>query len=83
MNKKNSLANLQSLQKHDHSANELPTEPKKGVGRKAKAAADKAKHPITLKFTDAELETIEKAAGLAPKATFLKSLLLEKTDLFK
>lgn len=81
---KNSLAALKSK---DNSKNSLPTEPKQpgivAMGRKAKPLAEKAKNPITLKFTDVELAQIEKIAGLVPKATLLKQLLLTETSLFK
>ena len=82
---KNSLA---ALKTEDKSKNSLPTTTKATVrgaalGRKAKPLADKAKNPITLKFTDAELEKIQKVAGLTPKATLLKELLLKETSLFK
>lgn len=70
----------------DNSKNSLPSNEKiksQGVGRKAKPKAEKASKPITLKFTESELSTIEDKSGLVPNATYLKQLLLAQTDLFK
>ena len=71
--------------KKDHSKNELPADiiNVKTVGRKAKPKSEKASKAITLKFTEDELKQIEKKAGLVPRATFLKELLLSKTDLLE
>ena len=70
----------------DNSKNSLPSNDKpkpQGVGRKAKPKAEKASKPITLKFTERELELIEAQSGLIPNATYLKQLLITQTDLFK
>jgi len=76
---KNSLAGLAST---DNSKNTLPTGESPQLGRKAKPVAEKARNPITLKFTDAELKIINEQAGLTAKATYLKHLLLAETQLF-
>jgi len=72
---KNSLSALKqdaptNSKLHTGSAEPKPT-PK--LGRKPKA--NKAKNPITLKFTDAELAEIEALSGLVPNATYLKNEL--------
>ncbi len=76
---KNSLAAIKNA---DNSKNSLPLTPKSKAGRKAKPTAEKASRPITLKFTEVELELIERRSGLVPNATYLKQLLIENTDLF-
>lgn len=76
---KNSLAAIKNA---DNSKNSLPLTPKSKAGRKAKPKSDKASKPVTLKFTESELELIEQRSGLVPNATYLKQLLIENTDLF-
>jgi hypothetical protein len=64
----------------------LPTGSKVEVvklGRKPKPESEKANKPITLKFTQAEFDKISKKAGMINKATLLKKLLLDETNLLK
>lgn len=77
---KNGLSGLDPVPT-DKSKNSLPGQRK--LGRKAKPLAEKASEAITLKFTKAELALIEDKSGLVAKATFLKDLLVRKTDLLK
>ena len=65
----------------DKSKNELPI--KKKPGRKAIPPEVRARHAVTLKFTDEEMEILEKNCGFVPKATFLKQGILSQTDLMK
>lgn len=76
----NSIAGFGS----DKSKNELPTEAsiKKKPGRKAIPNEIKARHAITLKFTDEELKKIEEKCGYVPKATYLKQILVSEGGLF-
>jgi len=60
-----------------------PTVQEIRLGRRPKPAAEKASKPITLKFTQAEFDKISEKAGLINKATLLKRLLLDETDLLK
>lgn len=78
---KNSLAAIKSK---DNSKNSLAdySVKKSNAGRKPKPEDEKATNPITLKFTKKELEQIEEKAGLIPKATYLKSLLMQETSIF-
>ena len=78
---KNSLAGINQI---DKSRNELPNNNKpiqKQMGRRSKPRHEKASKPITLKFTESEFDIIENKSGLIPNATYLKNLLLTKTDL--
>ena len=69
----------------DKSKNELPTDEsvKKKPGRKAIPPEVRARHAVTLKFTDEEMEILEENCGFVPKATFLKQGILSQTDLIK
>jgi hypothetical protein len=78
-----------SLAKVKSESSTLPTEPSNPtvleirLGRRPKPEAERASKPITLKFTQAEFDKISKKAGLINKATLLKKLLLDETDLLK
>ena len=84
---KNSLANVKGKAIPEAAPNaNLPTKPTVHdirLGRRPKPEAEKASKPITLKFTQAEFDKISKKAGLVSKATLLKKLLLDETDLLK
>ncbi|MGK0271322.1 MAG: hypothetical protein ACI88H_001980 [Cocleimonas sp.] len=77
---KNSLANVK---KDMGDSSTLPTVQVIKLGRRPKPEAEKASKPITLKFTQAEFDKISKKAGMINKATLLKKLLLDETDLLK
>jgi hypothetical protein len=51
------------------------------VGRKPIAASKKKTAPVTITFTQSEIEKIRENAGQVPLAIFLKSQLNE--DIFK
>lgn len=52
-------------------------------GRKAKDASDKESETLALKLTKAEMEALERNAGMIPKGSFVKHILRTKTDVFK
>lgn len=79
---KNSLAAIKSKDNSKNSLTDYSVK-KSNAGRKPKPEEEKATHPITLKFTQKELEQIEKKAGLIPKATYLKNKLIHEASLFE
>ena len=78
-----------SLAKVKFESATLPTEKLKQTSHEVKLClrpkpeSEKANKPITLKFTQAEFDKISKKAGMINKATLLKKLLLDETDLLK
>ncbi len=79
---------LSMFKKVDPNNSVKPNEPKsilapKTTGRKPKKPADKESEVIAVKLTKAELAKLEEKAGLIPKATYLKHVLRNETDIFE
>lgn len=53
------------------------------AGRKPKAAGQKEKNQVAVRFNDEEFAILQKNAGLVPLGTLLKHFIKENSDLLK